>query len=99
MSKDLLRAYENGEMDEILDAQAQDAICSKRREKQAGRQDSKRTKESYISASKKGEASRASKAARKAASNSKPQGKREISDLSELQQELCGGRKNFNGRR
>lgn len=89
MSKNLVAMYENGEMDSYLDAEAAGAISARRATKVAtGRIDSKRNKESYISASKKGRQSRMQNMASAAKKSSKLQGRRERDEMSELQKEL-----------
>lgn len=90
MSKNLLGMYENGMLDEYMDEQASGEISARRASKNVpmGRQDSKRFKESYISASKKGQKSRLQNTAAAAKKNSKLQGRRERDEMSELQREL-----------
>lgn len=89
MSKNLVAMYENGEMDDYLDAEAAGAISARRTVKvSAGRVDSKRNKESYISASKKGRQSRMQNLASAAKKSSRLQGRRERDEMSELQREL-----------
>ena len=81
--------FRSGEMDDFLDAEAVGAISAKRTTKvSAGRVDSKRNKESYISASKKGRQSRMQNTAAAAKKSSKLQGRRERDEMSELQKEL-----------
>ena len=77
MAKNLVNDYENGEIDSIYDEVVNDTESLKRtaKNKILGRQDFKRSKQSYISANK--------KAAKKSSVDTE-------SDAAELNSEICG---------
>lgn len=93
MGKNLLNAYENGLLDDMMEEETQTAMAAKRAPKpKAGQKDQKRLRDTYISSNKKGAASRAARMAKYAEQNEKPQGRRERSVMDDLQDDICGRR-------